>query len=94
MKHQIARLSPHQNAKVAAILWALISLLFVVPMFLVLTLTAPPQARHDPLANYFMFALPFIYLIVAYIGVLLVCAIYNFLFRFIGGFEFESREGQ
>ena len=34
MNQQISRLSPHQNAKVAAVLSAVASLIFVVPIYL------------------------------------------------------------
>ncbi|HTQ73413.1 MAG TPA: hypothetical protein VMI74_03930 [Burkholderiales bacterium] len=95
MKQQIARLSPHQNAKVASIVWAVTSLLFVVPMFLVSWLTIPPQARgHNGFFDYFFLIMPFAYLILGYIVAVFGCWVYNSLFKFIGGFEFESRDQQ
>lgn len=95
MKQQITRLSPHQNAKVAAVLWAVTSLVFVVPMFLMFVFTTPPQARaHDPFFEYFFLLFPFIYLILGYVLTLIASAVYNAFFKYIGGFEFESREPQ
>jgi len=35
---------------------------------------------------------PFIYLIFGYISVAIGCALYNVMFKYIGGFEFEARE--
>jgi hypothetical protein len=35
--------------------------------------------------------MPVFYLLVGYVGVVVSCAIYNFMYRFIGGIEFESR---
>jgi len=35
---------------------------------------------------------PTFYIIFGYIFTLIGCAIYNFLFKYIGGFEYESRD--
>ena len=45
MKRQIVRFSPHQNAKVVAILMALGSLVFLIPMFVVFSFTVPPVGK-------------------------------------------------
>ncbi len=93
MKQQITRLSLHQNAKVAAVLWAVTSLIFVVPMFLIFTFTAPPQARgHGFFFDFFLLLFPIFYLILGYIFTVIACAAYNFFFKYIGGFEFEARD--
>lgn len=88
MKQQIARFSPHQNAKVAAILMAASSLLFVVPIALVFSFTMPSQAR-PPMITMFLI-MPVMYLVIGYIAIGLSCLIYNLLARYIGGIEFES----
>ena len=88
MKQQIARFSPHQNAKVVAILMAAGALVFVVPFMLIAFLTAPSNAK-PPLL--FFIAMPVVYLVMGYIGVVIGCAIYNALFKHIGGIEFEAR---
>ena len=95
MQKQIRRISPQQNAKVLAILMAISSLVFVVPMFALALFTAPAVDQHgNSLAfqKYFFAAFPFIYLIVGYLATLFSCTIYNYLFRFIGGFEFEVND--
>jgi len=95
MKKQIARLSPHQNAKVFGILMALGSLVFLVPSF-VLFLSFGPSVdqRGNPVGPPMLLFLlfPFIYLIFGYISVAIGCALYNVMFKYIGGFEFEARE--
>jgi hypothetical protein len=89
MKKQIERLSPHQNAKVFAILMAIGSLVFVVPFMLIASLAGPKDAGPP----FFFFALfPVVYLIFGYLSVAAGCAIYNFMFKHIGGIEFEQRE--
>lgn len=95
MKTQILRFSPHQNAKVVAILMAVSSLIFVLPMSLMFFLVAPqiPGAEENMEFPKFVFLLfPFMYLVFGYVSVAIGALFYNFLTRFIGGLEFELRE--
>lgn len=88
MKQQIARFSPHQNAKVFAILMALGSFVFLVPFMLIAFATAPAEAR-PPLL--FFLGMPIVYLVVGYVMVAIGCAVYNALYKYVGGIEFEVR---
>ena len=90
MKQQISRLSPHQNAKVAAVLSAVASLIFVVPLFLLGSL-AGPQTKSMPL--WLAFILPVIYLIVMYITTIIACALYNVIVPMTGGIEYDASPG-
>ncbi len=95
MKKQIQRLSPHQNAKVFGILMAVSSLVFVIPMLTIMMFSAPTVDQHGNPVNFpkFLFILfPILYLVIGYLMTLIGSAIYNFLFRYIGGFEFEVKE--
>lgn len=95
MKKQIRRISPHQNAKVFAILMAVSSLLIVIPMFALMFFAAPPVDQHGNrmmFDRYFFVAFPLLYLIIGYLTTLIGSIIYNYLFRFIGGFEFEVND--
>jgi len=87
MKQQVARLSPHQNGKVFAVLMALGSLVFLVPFGLIALALAPAASRPPMLT---MLVMPVFYLIFGYASVAISCAVYNFMFRWIGGFEFEA----
>jgi hypothetical protein len=87
MKQQVARFSPHQNGKVFAVLMAISSLVMFVPFFLFFAVSAPQQAR-PPL--FMLLIMPLIYLGAGYFMVAIGCVIYNFLFKYIGGIEFES----
>lgn len=95
MKNQIARFSPHQNGKVFAVLMALSSLLFVVPMAIAFAfIPAGFDANGNPLpqppvAMFLLF--PILYLIMGYIMVAVGCVFYNFMFKYIGGIEYESK---
>ena len=96
MKTQISRLSPHQNAKVFAILIALTSLLFVLPIavsfsFIPAGFDAPGNPIVKPPAFIFLL-FPLIYLVIGYIMTAVSCLIYNFMFKFIGGIEYETRD--
>ena len=87
MKQQIARFSPHQNGKVFAVLFAASSLLFLAPFALFFLASAPAQAR-PPL--FFFLAMPVMYLVMGYIMVAIGCVVYNALYKYIGGIEFEA----
>jgi Zn-dependent protease with chaperone function len=88
MKQQVIRLSPHQNGKVFAVLMAVSSLVFVFPFMLLVGLAAPPQSGPPLLV---LVLLPLFYLVLGYIMVAVACWIYNRMFRFVGGIEFEAR---
>lgn len=97
MKKQISHLSPHQNGKVfGVLLMALSSLLFVVPMAIAVSFvplgTDPHgnQVSPPPVAIFLLF--PIMYLVMGYIMTAVGCVFYNFMFKYIGGFEYESRE--
>jgi hypothetical protein len=95
VKKQIKRLSPHQNGKVFAILFALGSLPFLIIMLLGMFMSMPDMDQHgNPIgAPYFMFVVfPVLYLIFGYISVVVGSAIYNFMFKYISGFEFETND--
>lgn len=94
MKKQIRRLSPHQCAKVVAIVTAITSVIVVIPM-LGLTLVTVPEGVNasllpGPLAG-MMIAMPLIYGVLSYLGTLLVCVLYNLVASKTGGLEFEIR---
>ena len=95
MKKQIRRMSPHQNGKVAGILMAVGSLVFIVPMMVIAMFTAPEFDQHGNPVTFpkFLFILfPILYLVIGYLMTAIGCAIYNFFFRYIGGFEFEVQD--
>jgi ABC-type multidrug transport system fused ATPase/permease subunit len=97
MKKQISRLSPHQNGKVFGVLFATASLLFAIPSFIAFMLMAPPtDAMGNPMAPpaYVFLLFPLLYLVMGYLTVAVICALYNFLYKYIGGIEFDERSEQ
>lgn len=88
---RIKRLSPHQNAKVAAILTFVMSLFFVVPMVLVMSSVSRDSGYGMGSTGAMMFIfMPILYLIIGYIMTAIMCLVYNLLAPYIGGFEFEA----
>ncbi len=95
MKKQISRMSLHQNGKVFGILMAVGSLVFVLPFFAIAMFFAPDVDQHGNPVTFpkFMFILfPILYLVIGYLMTVIGSAIYNLLFRYIGGFEFEVKD--
>ncbi|WNC71657.1 hypothetical protein RGQ13_16245 [Thalassotalea psychrophila] len=97
MKKQIKKLSPHQNGKVFGILMAVATLPMFIPMFLMMMAVSPSMdATGNQIAfpSSMMIIFPFFYLIFGYISVAIMCLVYNFIQKFIGGFEYETSEQQ
>ena len=96
MKVQISRFTPHQNAKIFAILMAVSSLLFVVPMFIAFSFMPPGvDAQGNPMQAppaFLAFLFPFLYLVMGYIMVAVGCWLYNLVARYVGGIEYEVRD--
>ena len=88
MKTRVHRFSPHQNAKVFAVLMAISSLIFVIPFMLFANFMAP-QGSGFP--AFMVLAFPVIYLVFGYIFVAIGCWVYNLLAQFTGGIEFETQ---
>ena len=96
MRTQIRRLSPHQNGKVFGILTAIGSLFLIVPMQAIMFFTLPDvdqQGNPVTFQKYIFILFPILYLILGYIMTALGCLIYNFFFKYIGGIEFETKDG-
>jgi hypothetical protein len=94
VRHQVRRLSPHQNAKVSAVMFALTSLIFLVPFGLFAAAFAPDTATGAGMGAGFLIFAPLLYLVVGYVMTVIACAIYNFVVRFTGGIEYESQTGR
>jgi hypothetical protein len=82
---QIRRFGIGQTAKVIAVLYALMGLIFV-PFFLVAAAFAP---RETGFGTGFALALPILYGGLGFIFTAIACAIYNFVAGFVGGIEVE-----
>jgi hypothetical protein len=88
MKTRVQRFSPHQNAKVLAVLMAVTSLVFLVP-FMLFANAMSPQGFGFP--GFMVLLFPVMYLVIGYVSVVIGCWVYNLLARFTGGIEFEAQ---
>jgi hypothetical protein len=88
LKQQVANHSPQQNGKVFGVLFAVSSLVFVIP-FLFIGLFSNHGGAYPSL--FVVLMLPVMYLGVGYVMVFVCCAVYNLMFKHIGGIEFESQ---
>ena len=84
MSKRIIRITPHQNAKVSAVLSG-ISGIFVTLLYIIVLVVSPSKTP----SSTFIILLPFLYFVVTYISVYIACVIYNLLVPLIGGFEIE-----
>jgi len=89
MKKQITKISPHQSSKVIAILYTIIFIPIGL-LGLIAALFAGPSKSWT--AFIFLIISPVLYGALAYLCHGLFCLLYNFLVRWVGGFEFETTD--
>jgi len=97
MKQRIKRIAPVQLGKMLAVIYALLSLIFVpfILMFGAIASTmhktpgAPPFPAMLGLGMGFMIFMPVIYAIMGFIGGALGALIYNLVAKWLGGIEVE-----
>ncbi|MDB5407728.1 MAG: hypothetical protein JWL84_2640 [Rhodospirillales bacterium] len=94
MKIQVTRVSPHQSAKVFAVIMAVMSLFLVIPIGVMFTISPPvaPNGEHIGPPGFVFLLFPLVYLVMGYFMTLIICAIYNLVARLTGGIEFEFRD--
>ena len=96
MKKAITKLSIHRTALTFALVMALTSLLFLIPMsftFMNMPAVGPdgaPVKMAMPIG--FMIAMPFLYFILTYIMTAIGSWVYNQAAKFTGGIQFEMED--
>ena len=90
MKQQVARFSPHQNGKVFGVLMALGALVVAVPFFAAISAIAPAGAANAFPATMILI-MPVVYLVFGYLSIAAGCLMYNIMFKYLGGIEFEAQ---
>ena len=96
MKFRIRRFGVVRTANVAAVIYLLITLVFVIPFALVL-FAAGPVTMTDGFGNttsvsippVFVLLIPLLYAGLGWVFTALFCLIYNLAARFTGGAEFQ-----
>lgn len=94
MKNKITMLSPHQNAKVVGVIMGIMATIFAIPViiFSMLPHIMNPSESDIPISFLPFILIPIIYLVIGYLATLISCSLYNTLYKYIGGFEFEMAE--
>ena len=95
MKFRIRRFGVVSTANVAALIYLLITLVFVIPFALILA--AAPVTTTDGFGNttsvsispVFLLLIPLLYAGIGWVFTALFCLIYNLAARFTGGAEFQ-----
>jgi hypothetical protein len=82
---RLSRIAPWQAGKLFAVVYFFLSLLFVIPMFLALSVAPlPASSKFSP---GILIIFPFLYALAALIFVPLGCWIYNMAARLVGGLQ-------
>ena len=97
MKTQISRLSPHQNGKVFGVMLAVTTLIVGVPFFTLMFFVGPGTDDEGKkavweLTLFFPYIFALVYLVFGYFFAWVASTAYNFLYKYIGGFEFEQKD--
>jgi len=90
MKKQITRISLLQTAKVIALLYFVVSLVFTILAFL-FSMVVPSAT---PFGSVFMLFAPLLYALFGFIFAIVGAWIYNQVARFVGGVEFTVSEAR
>jgi len=87
---RIKRFGVYQTSKVIAIIYFLITVVFMIPIVLISSLVGGENIPGFPFGGgiFFIF-LPFIYGTMGFIMTAIGCLIYNLIARQTGGIEFE-----
>ncbi len=94
MNGQLIRIAPLQAAKVSAVLYFIMGVLFALPMTLITLLASAPEGSGQSVSLGWglVLLMPFIYAILGFIFVPIACWIYNLVARWVGGFEITLQE--
>ncbi len=73
---------------------AVISLLVMAPISAVMFYFMPTVDQYGNPIHFpkFFLLFPIFYLLIGYVGTVIGTALYNFLFKYIGGFEYEVKD--
>ena len=91
---QIKRFGVLQTAKFAAVMYFVISVIFMIPFGLIVFIggsSAPGRegTMRAPFSSIFMLFMPIIYAIMGFIFVTIACLLYNIIAKYVGGIEIE-----
>lgn len=87
---RVKRFGVYQTAKISAIIYFIISALFMVPFGLFFSTIGGGAYDSMPFfGGMFFFLLPFFYAFIGFVFTALGCVIYNMIAKYAGGIEME-----
>jgi hypothetical protein len=98
MKKRLTNVNPVKLGITLAVIYGVMSLVFMVPFFLILSLVGAASARTGVQAlpviftGVFVIFLPIIYAVLGFIGGVIAAFIYNLVAKWTGGIEFTTEE--
>jgi ABC-type multidrug transport system fused ATPase/permease subunit len=96
MPKSITYIAPHKTALTVSLVFALCSLLFVVPMAIFFSLMPATDQMGNPVNTssflYMMLIMPILYFVFGYIFTGIAAWIYNHVSKFTGGIKYEAVE--
>jgi hypothetical protein len=93
MTKRLSRIAPWQAGKLFALIYFVMSFLFVIPMALLSAFAPMPQGAKPHLGLGFIICLPFMYALAGLIFVPLGCWVYNTAAKVVGGLEISVLDG-
>lgn len=87
MTKKLTRIAPWQAGKLFAVVYFILSLIFVVPMELIALLAPTPAGPGHHLSPALIILFPFLYALAGLLFVPLGCWIYNVAAKLVGGLD-------
>jgi len=100
MKKTLTHVNPVKLGITLAVIYGIMALIFMIPMFVIMSVagaaTARPGAQALPaiFSGVFLIFLPIIYAVLGFIGGVIMAFIYNLVAKWTGGVEFTTQEVQ
>ena len=96
MKRRLTNVNPLKLGITLAVIYGIMSLVFMIPIFLIMSLVGAASARTGPQAlpaifsGVFVIFLPIIYAVLGFIGGVIAAFIYNLVAKWTCGVEFTT----
>jgi hypothetical protein len=101
MKKRLANVNPLKLGITLGVIYGIVSLIIVVPLFLLMSLVGAAsaakgngQALPALFSGVFIIFLPVIYAVLGFIGGVIMAFVYNLVAKWTGGVEFTTEEVQ
>ncbi len=91
---RVKRFGVFQTAKVAGVIYFLLSLVFIIPVWLFSQAFSAVIPEDFGFSGGILLFLPFLYGAAGFISVAIICAIYNLVAGWIGGIEVEIEDAE